>query len=80
MRKLLSTRVGDMPTPTEDPRAFLRWLAKSKGMEICRRSFGEWRPERFPERLVDEWEATRTDRPAVDAPIESRAPVSSPTG
>jgi hypothetical protein len=73
MRNLLSTRVSDMPTPQDQLNAFLLWLHKSKDMEVCRRSFGEWRPERSPEKLVAEYLATRKGPPP-----ESVAPTSSP--
>ena len=36
-------------------RDFLIWLRESKGMEVCHRTFGEWRIEVDLGKLVEEY-------------------------
>ena len=81
------TRVSEMPTSHETLTDFLVWLRKTKDLAICYRSFGEYRPERYPEKLVDEFLvhgsirdlASQTDRRPT-APTSSEAPPTSQPG
>ena len=59
---------------TQDLQEFVRWLHHQHRMEICRLSFGEFRPERFPEALINEFVATRKGRPLEAAVPTSSAP------
>lgn len=66
----LPHRIGEMTQP--DLMAFLTWLKKDKDYELCRRSFGEYKPVRDdPAKLAADFLASREKSRPEDAPNES---------